>query len=87
MEAVYWVVVIGWKFLLGCGYLLFYFTVLVGVAFVAFYKAVVGLCKLLAAGGGALLHTADQKALQEAPRDSKSIKAQPGPRDYNLPED
>jgi hypothetical protein len=70
-----------------CGYMIFYFFVFAGMVGVALFKATVGLCKLIAVSWKALLRKADQKALQRAPEDSKPpIKAQPGPRDYHLPD-
>jgi len=60
-----------------CGWLLYWFAVVLGVTLLALWKLAVGLYKLLAKVLEHELVTDQQKP---------SIKAEPGPRDYNLPE-
>lgn len=85
-----------WKLFVGSLYLVFYFFAFAWLVLLATGKATAAACRLVAATWRALMQKAEQKGLQQptepsaepAPiEDTKpSIKAKPGPRDYNLPE-
>lgn len=82
-----YVVCVGlWKLFVLCFYLIFYFCLFAWLTLIAFGKALAALWKLLVAASKALEHKAEQESLEEPVEAPKpSVKAQPGPRDYNLP--
>lgn len=75
-----------WKLFKASMWLIAYFCIYAWLVLVAFGKALAGLWKLLSAAWKALEQEAEPESLEEPIEDAKPpIKAQPGPRDYHLP--
>lgn len=84
MQIVYWTVVLGWKILATCAYLIYYFVVAVGLTAVAFWKIVVGLCRLVSGSPKVSVPSTPQKSAQspaKAVRDTVVVVVGQPPRD------
>lgn len=84
MQIIYWTVVLGWKILVACAYLIYYFVVAVGLTAVAFWKIIVGLCRLVSGSPKVSVSSTPQKSVQspaEAVRGTVVVVVGQPPRD------